>query len=715
MSGVDAGSQWDAIAGLRLKLRPHISTHRHVYRGQTWYVLHNSLAPASYRFDATSMEFIAALDGKRPVAAIHQDLVTARPDWPLGQEDIVSLLAQLHAVDMLHGDIVSSTQELEARRHQVGGGKWMRRLLSPTAIRIPLIDPDLLLVRHVHRFRLLFTPAAVVLWGLIVLVALLSAFAQWPGLLNHGVTRGTDPQNLLLLALIFPVIKLLHESAHAVATRFWGGEVHEAGLMLLVFVPVPYVEASASTVFENKWRRIAVSASGLMVETLLAALALFIWINVQPGLVRDIAFNVMVIGGLATLLFNGNPLLRFDGYYILADLVEIPNLGSRSQRYLAYLAKRYLLRLADEKRPVLASGEPAWFVGYGLSSFVYRIYISLVIALFIAERFFMLGTLLALWVIGSQLVLPVLRLLRYLLLDTALLGRRGNTLLAVSAVLLAFVLVGGVVPVPAWTTAEGVVSMPQQAQVRAATSGFVEGVSVRNGQVVAAGDALFETSNAELPVQLAVSRGRLAELESRKTLQLITDRSRSGIIDEQIAHVRAEIDQLEKQQAMLLVKSPKTGRFKAAHDPDLQGRYLREGELLGYVATGAELQVRVVVPQTAIELVREITQSVEARFASLPGQLLRGRVLQEVPAVGRKLPSLALGAAGGGRIAVDARDPEGLTAAQSIYFVDIALPFHENGDYIGSKVYIRFNHRPEPFLRQWWRSLRQLFLARLEI
>jgi len=129
-------------------------------------------------------------------------------------------------------------------------------------------------------------------------------------------------------------VKALHELGHAYALKHWGGEVHELGLMFLVFLPVPYVDATGSASFGQKWQRALVGAAGIIVELLLSAIALFIWLNAEEGLVRAFAFNVMVIGGVSTVFFNGNPLLRFDGYYILSDLVEIPNLGDRSKRYL---------------------------------------------------------------------------------------------------------------------------------------------------------------------------------------------------------------------------------------------------------------------------------------------------------------------------------------------------------------------------------------------
>ena len=159
------------------------------------------------------------------------------------------------------------------------------------------------------------------------------------------------PKYLLMMWLFYPVIKSFHELGHGLAVKAWGGEVRETGVSILMLMPVPFVDASAASAFPEKHRRAAVGAAGMMVELFFAALATFVWLNVEDGFVRDIAFVLMVIGGVSTVLFNGNPLLRFDGYYVLSDLLDVPNLGPRSNAYVAYLAQRYLLKIENAVSP----------------------------------------------------------------------------------------------------------------------------------------------------------------------------------------------------------------------------------------------------------------------------------------------------------------------------------------------------------------------------
>ena len=202
---------------------------------------------------------------------------------------------------------------------------------------------------------------------------MLLAAIHWHDLTADVVDRILVPHNIFLLWLVFPVLKTLHEFGHACATKAYGGEVHEMGVHVAGVHTLPYMDASAATAFRAKWQRIVVGAAGMLVELFLASLALFVWLNVEPGVVRAIAYNVMFIAGISTVLFNGNPLLRYDGYYIFADYLEIPNLRTRAQAYLYYLWERYAFGRREAESEIATRSERGWFVvlrdnGVGVSS-----------------------------------------------------------------------------------------------------------------------------------------------------------------------------------------------------------------------------------------------------------------------------------------------------------------------------------------------------------
>ncbi|NNF46941.1 MAG: PqqD family peptide modification chaperone, partial [Desulfofustis sp.] len=357
---------WYRVADIKPQLRNHTRLYRHIYRGQTWYVLQDPSSNRQHRFNKTAYFIIGLMDGKRTVAEIWTAATEALEDEAPTQDEIIQLLAQLHSADVMQSDIPPDTDEL-FQRQEKHRGKWKQRLTNPFALRFPLVDPDRFLVRWMHLVKPFIGRIGFLIWLLIVGCALILAARNWPELTHNMADRILKPENLLILWLVYPVVKLLHELAHAFATRIWGGEVHEMGIMLLALTPIPYVEASASATFPDKRRRMAVAAAGMAIELLVASLALFLWLSIESGRVSTIAYNVMLIGGVSTLLFNGNPLLRFDGYYILADWIEIPNLAQRSTRYLGYLLQRYPFGIEEASSPVTVDGERPWFIIYGIA------------------------------------------------------------------------------------------------------------------------------------------------------------------------------------------------------------------------------------------------------------------------------------------------------------------------------------------------------------
>ena len=340
------------------------------------------------------------------------------------QDEVIQLLGQLHAGDVLQCEIPPDSMELFRRYEQDRLSKLTRRLVSPLSIRIPLFDPERMLEFLIPLVRPLFSWIGFIIWTLVVGVGIALVVSHWTDLTHNISDRVLNTDNLLLIWLSFPFIKLLHELGHALATKHWGGEVHEMGISLLVLTPVPYIDASASSAFPDKRKRIFVAAAGMMVELFIATLALFVWLNVENGLVSAAMFNIMLIGGVSTLFFNGNPLLRFDGYFMLADAIEIPNLGGRSTQYLGYLCQRYLFDVQSAESPVTADGERRWFVLYGIAAFIYRLIITFVIVLFIPTKFFIVGILLAEWAALTQVLFPLGKQLKFLFVSPKIRRRR---------------------------------------------------------------------------------------------------------------------------------------------------------------------------------------------------------------------------------------------------------------------------------------------------
>ena len=375
---------WYRVAELRPRLRSHVRIHRHQYRGELWYVLEDRVSRRMHRFNPVAHYVIGLMDGRRSVQQIWDAAIDRFGDDAPNQDETIRLLGQLHAAEVLQSEVTPDVAELLRRARKGKPKTWVQNLRSPLAVRIPLFDPDRFLERWLAWYRPLFGWLGALLWCVVVGWGVFAAASHWEELTNDFSGRVLAPQNVLLMALLFPVLKLAHEFGHACATKAWGGEVHEMGVMFLVLMPVPYVDASSASAFRHTRRRVLVGAAGMVVELFIASLALFLWLEVQPGLVRAVLYNVMLIAGISTVLFNINPLLRFDGYYILGDLIQIQNLRQRGQQYLANVVER---RLFGMKTPEVeaSAGEKRWFVLYTIAAFFYRIFIMLAIALFITS------------------------------------------------------------------------------------------------------------------------------------------------------------------------------------------------------------------------------------------------------------------------------------------------------------------------------------------
>jgi putative peptide zinc metalloprotease protein len=415
MAGPFLSASWYRVAALRPQLRAHARIQRQRFRGQAWYVLHDSAAGKLHRFSPAAYRVIQLMDGERTLAAIWDEVAAAAGAAAPTQDEVIRLLAQLHAGDLLQADLPPDVEELAERSRKQKRQKLWQSFINPMSIRIPLWDPDNFLDRSWPLLKGLFGPLGPALWLLVVLPALLLAGLHWHELTANLSDQVLATRNLVLLWLVYPLLKALHELGHAYAVKSGEGEVHEMGIMLLVLAPIPYVDATAAGAFRSKWSRALVGAAGILVELFVAGIAMFVWVLVEPGLLRAIAFNVLLVAGASTLLFNGNPLLRYDGYYVLSDLIEIPNLGNRSNQYWQWLAKRYLFGLKSIERPPASVGERRWFVFYGAASFIYRTLVMIAITLFIAGEFFVVGVVLALWAAITMFALPIGKGLAYVL------------------------------------------------------------------------------------------------------------------------------------------------------------------------------------------------------------------------------------------------------------------------------------------------------------
>lgn len=702
---------WYRIAGLRPRLRAHARLHRHEYRGQVWYVVEERVGGRHHRFNLQAWRVLQLMDGNRTLEEIWT-LLTAEgvTDETPTQPDLIRLLGTLHTADLFEVDITPDVAELLERRGRQMRRRWFQRVGNPIALRIPVFDPDALLDRIWlacgRRGRTI-----VALWLAVVIPALALLPSQWNGLTATSTDQLLAAGNLVTLALLFPLVKLLHELGHGLACKAFGVEVRETGVMLLVLYPVPYVDASGSVALANKWQRALVGAAGMLTELFIAAVAFYLWLLLEPGVARGIAFDVAVLAGLTTLVFNANPLLRFDGYFILSDLIEVPGLAQRANRLWQYLTERYVFGVRRTEPPQATPGERRWFLGYAPLSYAYRLFIAFTIAFFVAGQFFVLGVLIALWAFAQALVWPVVKGLKALVSapQFADRGPRIRAVLATGAALVALLLF--VLPLPYHTLSTGVLWVPERAIVRAQSNGFIRELRARPGTLLAEGDPVLEMVAPELAARVAVQRAKLEELQAQYDAAWGTSQAKAQQIGQQVGREQAALARLENEASRLTLRAGMAGRLLLDRPDDLPGRYLKQGEVVGYLRVDASTLVRLVVTQAEVDRVRLDARGVEVRFPQDTSRRWPATLARATPAAIRELPSAVLGAQGGGPVVTDPRDEKGVTAVESVFEFELSLAEEVPHELLGSKVHVRIEHSPEPVGFRLWRALRRSFLS----
>jgi putative peptide zinc metalloprotease protein len=701
-------SRWYRVAGVHPRLRSHVRVSRHVYRGQVWYLLQDTSTGRHHRVDENTFHFIGRMDGKRSTDEIWHSLLNKLGEKTPTQDETIEILCQLSDNDLLQCEITPDVAELFRRRFEKNRKRRIA-MLNPLAFRVPLFDPDKLLDRLAPLGRALVHPASLALWVVVVLLGLLSVGANWEPIRAFASLHMLTPEFLLLMWVLYPLVKTVHELGHGLAVKAWGGEVRETGISLLLLVPVPFVDASAASAFPEKYRRALVGAAGIMVELFLASLALLVWLNIEDGLVRQMAFVVMVIGGVSTVLFNGNPLLRFDGYYVLSDVLDMPNLGPRSNQYVAYLAQRYLLKVQDAASPVTAKGEPPLLLSYAVLSFLYRWFVSILIVLWAGAYSFWLGVAAGLFIAATMVVKPLHAIVRFLRSAPQLARSRSRAYAIAGGVAAATVLVLYAVPVPFSTLAQGVVWLPEKARIRAEAGGFVTEVHARDGQYVKPGDRLLTLSDPDLLAQQAAVQARLRALDIEYNQMLDVNAGRAKSIAEDAAATREELEDIERRVTALDVTSEVEGTLVMPRDQDLPGSYLPRGAMIAHVLRSEDISVKVAVPQQDAGIIRASTRRVQVSLADQPGEALSATLAGEVPAATAVLPAAALGDRSGGPVVTDPTDTQGTRTLEPVFLFDVrvtATPLQR----VGGRVWVRFDHGASPLAIQWQRRLLQLFL-----
>jgi putative peptide zinc metalloprotease protein len=708
---------WHRVADLKVALRPSVRIRKQLFRGQTWYLLQEAFSEDFYRLKPAALEFVKRLDKQRSIATIWDECLQRSPETAPGQEEVIQLLAQLYHANLLFCELPIDSRQLFNRYQKQRRQEVRAKFLNLMFLRIPLFDPSRMLNRYHSVLALLSGRLAAGVWLATLLLAGATLVGQSSALLDEA-GKLLEVDNLLLLYISLILVKCLHELGHTLICRKYGGEVHQVGVMLIFFTPLPYMDATASWAFRQRRQRIFVAAAGMLYELFAAACAALIWAHSGPGSLHNLAFNMMIVASVSTLVFNLNPLLRFDGYYILADLLDIPNLQQRALEQLKYLAQRWLFGDQQATSATGAKGEAAWLFGYSLASVAYRLVIYVSILLFIADRYLIFGLLLAAFSAFSWGVLPCLRFIAYLTSSPQLARNRNRAIATTVAALLILISLLGWLPVSRHFRAPGVLEAQSLRKVVTEVDGQLLELLVANDSQVVMGTPLAQLQNPELELDIALIRAQTEEVTALLQQSLaLAEKDTRQTLEKQLITLKEKLTRLQQQQEKLLILAPSSGTWIGRSGQQLKEAWLKRGSLIGQLVAGESFKFSAVVSQAeAANLFHNAQVSCAVRLTGNSGQLLAVSEYQMIPFQQRTLPSAALGLMAGGEIAVSSADKHGRQTLEPFFQINATLqPTTNAGLRHGHSGQIRFELAAESLFKQGLRKVQQFFQQRYQL
>lgn len=725
---------------LRVRLRPDlVAVPVDTPRGQDWHVK-DPIALRFFRFDPREWFLLQQLEQQPTLDQLLAEHNRRFAPLHLSARQLLFFLDEARRNGLLICDASPATDATsdEAAWSQ-GTSRWLARLgkLNVLAIRLPGLDPDRWLDAASPYVAWMFHRWTVALGGAFVLAAVLLVLVRFEEFVERLPERTAwfTPQTVLWLAAALAVSKVLHELAHAFACKHYGGECHELGVMLLVFVPCLYCNVSDSWLLARRRERMVITAAGMGMELLLAAGATFVWWLADDAAVRMGALSLMLVCSVNTLLLNGNPLLRYDGYYLLSDLVRVPNLSAEAALVAAATWRRWGLGLPDALPP--RPGEPrGWLLSYAVASFVYRLVLVGVILLGVhalgrAFKLQVLAWILSLWTLTNLVSPLVLVAVRPLLRPAE--RRRVSPVHALGALLVLGALTGGllVIPLPYHVYAPFVVEADEAEPVVATVPGrLVEALPV--GSRVAPGDVIARLENPQLALRLAMlqARRRLLEQQLAGYLAVRGEQAEAAVripaTREAIADLEQQIVTLTDQLRRLELRATRAGTVLSPPnvpplptesdelplwtgsplDPANRGCSLETGAPVCLVGHPHQTSATVLVPQAELPFVR-LGQRVELLLAGLPDRTLRGKVAEVSPVPVDVLPrELAARQA----VPIDPNSPQTPRPLEPVYRVRVTL------DEAGAAPPLRWatgeariRLASEPLAYRLWRGVQRTF------
>ena len=626
------------------------------YRGVKHAVIKDPLGLKYHQLSPEQYAVLDLLDGENSLRQIRAEVQSRFPTEHFSLMDIQGLVIDLQekallvALRMGQGPALLKSHRDNLRK------KVTSTLRNPLTIQLPGWDPERVLSAMMPFTRWLFNPKVIVILLSLVGIALLFLASRF------GEIQKTLPEfqrffswpNLMYLWVALACIKVIHEFGHGLSCKHYGSECHSIGVMLLVFSPTMYCDVTDSWMLHNKWQRIMIGAAGMYFEALLSTVALLIWWNTEPGMFHYLCLNTFFVSTVSTVIFNANPLLKYDGYYMLSDLLEIPNLRQKADQITQRILARVCLGIDLPAPAFLPDHGRFWFFTYVIASAIYRwVVFAGIITFFYTVlkpyRLQSLGILMAIVTIlisFGGFVWNTYKLISQPRRDSISKPRLVATIgfLGILAYLVLFI------PFPWFVEAPFTIEPQKVVHLYNPVEGFIETQHAKLGATVRQGDPLLTLVNPMIDAQLLEAQiqfdAATAELNTLRQLGKTDD---AVLAEERLASARKQLNLLRDKKSRLVIHCPINGivvapprvpaptieqqRDRLANwsgtplSPQNIGSFLEPQTPVSSIAPSDKLQAVLVMDQTERqELV--LDREVHLKLEGLPTDVLEGQITE---------------------------------------------------------------------------------------
>jgi putative peptide zinc metalloprotease protein len=680
LTGSIFSESWYKVANLRVSLNTNHYIKKQVYRSQEWYVVEDVYNNQFFKLTPEAYEFVVRLTEDKTVEQVWEECLDFVPEVAPTQDDVISILTSLHHKNLLHFKNKADSKQLYDRFQHKKVSELKGKLFSFLYVKVPLLNPDKWLDSISFLINILFSKATLIIWFFVLFLGGKSALENY-SLISDQSQGMLAPSNLFLLYISMIFLKTLHELGHAMMVKKFGGRVNSMGVMVLIFTPIPFMDATQSWLFRSKWQRALVGAAGMMVELFIAAIAAIVWANSGDGLLHVLAFNIMIIGSVSSLFFNGNPLLRFDSYFILSDILEIPNLYEKSKQQWFYLVEKYIFDIPFVHSPSDTKSEAFWLFAYGFGSFFYRLLVAFLIAVFVADQWFFIGVLVVILSLYMWILKPVYQFFVYMFTSYKLRRNRlRNMTISLAFFSIIFILVA-VIPFSYSIKANGIVLSQNYNGVYLRSQGYLEQIVVKDGDYVKKGQVLAIFSNKEIQIEIEKIEASIKEANAHLTKARSNIQADMVAVNKHITLLKDKLLFLKEKQKNLTIVSNSDGFFIYENFKNREKTWFSQGRKLGVIIPNDEVYFQAVVLQEdTYHLFRSNRLDGSIKLHGIVDKTISTTQISVIPYEKSELPSAALGWLGGGDIATSDQDSSGTKAKESFFEVraDIKRDLYQN-------------------------------------